>query len=285
MGGEQELGGWRGQAARLVEAIWFQRFITVVIVVNAIGLGLETSSDVMARAGATILFVDRLALWIFVVEILLKLFAYRFRFFTNGWNIFDFVVVGIALIPFSGPFAVLRALRVLRVLRLFSMVPRLRSVVDALLTALPGMGSILIIMGIVFYAASVVATKLFGEGFPQWFGDLGSSMYSLFQIMTLESWSMGIVRPLMERYPYAWMFFVPFVIITSFTVLNLFIALLVNTIQEQHQQEHDAEMSELKEAAHLDAAALGKELEALRQEMAELRNAIVEHRTPPPAAD
>jgi len=268
--------GWRERTASLVEAAWFQRFITFVIVVNAVGLGLETSKEVMARAGILILFVDKLALWIFVVEIGLKLFAYRWRFFTNGWNIFDFVVVGIALIPFAGPFAVLRALRVLRVLRLFSMVPRLRSVVDALLTALPGMGSILIIMGIVFYAASVIATKLFGEGFPEWFGDIGASMYSLFQIMTLESWSMGIVRPLMEEYPWAWAFFVPFVVVTSFTVLNLFIALLVNTIQEQHQAEHDTEVSELKKAAHVDAAAVQRELEAVRDEMARLRMAIVE---------
>jgi voltage-gated sodium channel len=251
--------------ARFVENPWFTRFITGIILLNAIGLGLETSPAVMSQWGTQIVFFDKLALGIYCVELTLKLFAWRSAFFRNGWNWFDLIIVTIALVPASGPLAVLRAFRVLRVLRLFSVVPRLRSVVDALLSALPGMGSVVVVMGLVFYVAAVIATKLFAADFPEWFGSVGRSMYSLFQVMTLESWSMGIVRPVMEVHPWAWIFFVPFIIVTSFAVLNLFIALLVNCMQSQQEAERQAEAVDIKEAAHLDALALRQELATLRQ--------------------
>ena len=263
-------GPLRIAAAKLVESTCFTRFITFVILVNAVGLGLETSAEVMQKWGDIIYFADRLALVIYCVEISLKLFAFRGAFFRSGWNIFDFAIVAVALIPASGAFGVLRALRVLRVLRLFSVVPRLRSVVDALLSALPGMGSVVVVMGIVFYVAAVVATKLFGSAFPDWFGGVGRSMYSLFQVMTLESWSMGIVRPVMEVYPLAWIFFVPFIVVTSFAVLNLFIALLVNSMQSQQEAERHREAEAIKDAAHADSRALQEEMRELRVMVREL---------------
>jgi voltage-gated sodium channel len=250
---------------RFVEHPWFTRFITIIILLNAVGLGLETSPEVMSRWGTQIVAFDKLALGIYCVELNLKLIAWRAAFFRSGWNWFDLIIVTIALIPASGPLAVLRAFRVLRVLRLFSVVPRLRSVVDALLSALPGMGSVVVVMGLVFYVAAVIATKLFAADFPEWFGSVGRSMYSLFQVMTLESWSMGIVRPVMKVHPWAWVFFVPFIIVTSFAVLNLFIALLVNCMQSQQEAERHAEAAAIKEAAHLDAIALREELAALRR--------------------
>ncbi len=115
----------------------------------------------------------------------------------------------------------LRALRILRVLRAISIVPSLRRVVEGLINALPGMGSVFALMSLIFYIAAVMATKLFGAAFDEWFGTIGRSAYSLFQIMTLESWSMGIVRPVMEVYPWAWAFFVPFILVTTFAVVNL----------------------------------------------------------------
>jgi voltage-gated sodium channel len=263
----------RQKIGTLVEAPWFTGFIAGVIILNAIGLGLETSPAIMERWGGIILFYDRLALGIYCVEIFLKLVAWRWAFFRSGWNWFDFIIVTVALLPASGTFAVLRALRVLRVLRLFSVVPRLRSVVDALLTALPGMGSVVVVMGLVFYVAAVMATKIFASAFPDWFGSVPRSAYSLFQVMTLESWSMGIVRPVMEVYPYAWVFFVPFIIVTSFTVLNLFIALLVSSMQTQHDAERERESADIKEAAHLDAVALRREIQELRT--------LLEQRLPP----
>lgn len=267
----------RGLRARIgdwIESTPVQRVIIAVILVNAVILGMETSPGLMESHGWLLVMLDRACLFVFVVEIGLKLVAFRHRFFCNGWNVFDFIVVGIALVPASGPFAVLRSLRVLRVLRLFSAVPKLRSVVDALLRAIPAMLSIMAVMGLVFYVSAVVAAKLFGADFPQWFGSIGASMYSLFQIMTLESWSMGIVRPVMEVFPLAWMFFVPFVIITSFAVLNMFIALLVNSIQDEHDKERTVEMDAMREAAHQEALQLGRQVNALQEEMVKLRQAL-----------
>ena len=125
-------------------------------------------------------------------------------------------MVAVSLVPTGGSFTVLRALRIFRVLRVISTAPRLRRVVEGFITALPGMASVFLLMAIIFYIGSVISTRLFGASFPEWFGTLGQSAYSLFQIMTLESWSMGILRPVKEVYPYAWVFFVPFIVVTTF---------------------------------------------------------------------
>jgi len=223
--------------AAILNSSRFGNFITAVIVVNAVTLGLETAPSVMAQAGVVIELIDEVCLAIFVLEILAKLIVSRHRFFLNGWNVFDFLIVGIALVPGAQGLSVLRALRILRVLRVISVAPSLRRVVEGFITALPGMGSVFLLMAIIFYIGSVIATKLFGGAFPQWFGTLGGSAYSLFQIMTLESWSMGIVRPVMEVYPYAWVFFVPFIMVTTFAVVNLLVGLIVNSMQDAHSVE------------------------------------------------
>ncbi len=222
---------------KILDSARFSRFITAVILVNAVTLGMETSPAIMERIGPLILMLDTICLSIFVVEILAKLIVRRHRFFLSGWNVFDFVIVGIALIPAAQGLSVLRALRILRVLRVISVAPRLRRVVEGFITALPGMGSVFLLMAIIFYIGAVMATKLFGSSFPEWFGNLGQSAYSLFQIMTLESWSMGIVRPVMEVYPYAWAFFVPFIMVTTFAVVNLLVGLIVNSMQDAHAEE------------------------------------------------
>jgi voltage-gated sodium channel len=223
--------------AAVLDSELFGRFITTVILINAVTLGLETSPRVMAQVGGLIHLIDYACLSVFVIEILAKLYVRRLRFFTSGWNVFDFVIVGIALAPGTQGLSVLRALRILRVLRVISVAPRLRRVVEGFITALPGMGSVFLLMAIIFYIGSVIATKLFGQDFPEWFGDLGLSAYSLFQIMTLESWSMGIVRPVMEVHPYAWAFFVPFIMVTTFAVVNLLVGLIVNSMQDAHGEE------------------------------------------------
>lgn len=223
---------WRLRLAEWVESACIQHVVIVVILINAVVLGLETDRAVMASWGGLLVAVDKLCLVVFLVEIGAKLLAYRGHFFRSGWNVFDFLVVGIALVPGAGPWAVLRSLRVLRVMRLLTVVPALRKVVAAFLHSIPGLAGVMAVMTIFFYTAGVLATRLFGGSFDEWFGTLGRSLYSLFQIMTLESWSMGIVRPVMEVYPWAWMFFVPFIIIATFTILNLFIGIIVSTMQE-----------------------------------------------------
>jgi voltage-gated sodium channel len=253
-----------------VEGPRFQRFVTALIVANAVTLGLETSPTVVDAIGPVLVTFDRFVLAVFVVEILGKLIYRKHRFFLNGWNVFDFIIVAIALIPASGPLAVLRALRVLRTLRLISVVPAMRNVVQALLTAIPGLFSVGTLILLIFYVGGVLATKLFGPDFDAWFGTLGRSMYSLFQIMTLESWSMGIVRPVMEQHPYAWAFFIPFILITTFAILNLFIGIIVDAMQTQHLAENKADQSK----AHDERGAILTELAALRAEVAALNDKL-----------
>jgi voltage-gated sodium channel len=246
-----------------LEADRVRNVILVVILFNAIILGLETSKAVMAQVGGLITFLDRLCLTVFVAELAAKLIAYRGRFFRDGWNIFDFVIVGISLVPAAQGFSALRALRILRVLRVVSVAPRLRRVVEGFVTALPGMASVFILMALIFYIAAVMATKLFGTSFEEWFGTLGRSGYSLFQIMTLESWSMGIVRPVMEVYPHAWMFFVPFILVTTFAVVNLLVGLIVNSMQDAHQEESVASTDAYRAEVSEKLAALEVKLDQL----------------------
>ena len=250
----------------------------MVILVNAVILGLETVPSAMAAAGDLLVAADRVIIACFALEIAAKLWIYRRRFFTDGWNLFDFAVVAISLVPASNAFSVLRALRVLRVLRLVSVVPSMRKVVQALLGAIPGMVSIVALLGLIYYVSAVIATKLFGAAFPEWFGTIGESAYSLFQIMTLESWSMGIVRPVMEVYPLAWAFFVPFILITSFAVLNLFIAIIVNAMQAQHEAENKQALTAFSEQSHGDAQRLEDEIRALQEELRALRVLLEDHR-------
>lgn len=252
---------------RIVTSKRTEMIITALIIVNAITLGLETSKTAMAVAGPLLTTLDRLLLSIFTVEIVCRIMVHRLRFFRDPWSLFDLFVVGIALIPSSGAFSVLRALRILRVLRLITVVPALKRVVGALVGALPGMGSIILLMTLVFYVFAVMATKLFGGSFPEWFGDIGRSGYSLFQIMTLESWSMGIVRPVMEVYPFAWAFFVPFILCTTFTVLNLFIGIIVSAMQAEHEETAEAD----RQAIHKETEAVVQEIRFLRKELQELK--------------
>jgi voltage-gated sodium channel len=229
----------REKIAQLVDSDRFQNAILAVILVNAVVLGIETSQAMSENYGTLIKLVDRACLAIFVTELLLKFYARRAAFFTNGWTMFDFVIVAASLIPGASNVSVLRAARVLRVLRVVSAAPRMRRVVEGLVLALPGIGSVFLLMSLVFYIGAVMATNLFGTAFPEWFGTLGRSGYSLFQIMTLESWSMGIVRPVMEVYPFAWMFFVPFIMVTTFAVVNLLVGLIVNSMQDAHESDAD----------------------------------------------
>jgi voltage-gated sodium channel len=257
---------WRDRLRAVVEMEVFQHFIVAVIVVNAVVIGLETWQAAVLSVGPVLEVLDGVALAIFVAEIALKLTAYRMSYFRNPWNVFDFTIVAVALIPAGEGLSVLRALRVLRAMRLISMIPRMRLVVQGLLGAIPAMGSVLALLALVFYVFSVMATKLFGEAFPQWFGSIGASLYSLFQIMTLESWSMGIVRPVMEVYPLAWVFFVPFILITTFAVLNLFIAIIVNSMHEAAEQDGKAESDALQ--------LLTREIGHLRAEVSGLRESL-----------
>lgn len=269
-----DVSSLRSRIKAFVELPRFGQFILILILLNAVLLGMETSQALMAQYGSTLLLLDKLLLGVFVVELVLRIFAYRAAFFKDPWSLFDFAVVAIALIPASGPLAVLRSLRVLRVLRVLSMVPSMRRVVSALLGSLPGLSSIALVLVLIYYVFAVMATKIFGAAFPEWFGSIGASFYTLFQVMTLESWSMGIARPVMEQFPYAWLFFVPFILVATFTMLNLFIAIIVNTMQTFSEEEHALEREQDKRAEQQEQQQLHAELKAIREELQQLRAAL-----------
>lgn len=271
-----ELGEKRQRVSDIVENPKFIYFITALILINAITLGLETDANVMKNFGVWLLLIDRIILVLFTVELILKFYAYRLSFFRSGWNTFDFIIVSIAWIPTTGALSVLRALRILRVLRLLTVVPQLRRVISALGHSIPGMTSIIGVLCIIFYVSAVLTTSLFGDhpdqNMQEWFGTVGASAYTLFQIMTLESWSMGIVRPVMEYYPLSWIFFLPFIIITSFAVLNLFIGIIVDAMQVVQKETRQIDKAEMKEFTHEELVSLHNRFDKLHAELKRLNS-------------
>ena len=260
----------------LLESNIFTLVITALILLNAVTLGLETDYDIAREYGSLLRWIDRIILVLFSIELLLKIYAYRFGFFRSGWNLFDLAIVLIAWAPTSGALTVLRALRILRVLRLISVVPQLRRVISAIGYSIPGMLSVVGVLGLIFYVASVLATKLFGThpdtNMQEWFGSVGASAYTLFQIMTLESWSMGIVRPTMELFPWAWSFFIPFIIITSFAVLNFFIGIIVDSMQIAQKNEETEGNGDNMPMTMREYNILKERLDRLGERISELQN-------------
>ncbi|MEP5729429.1 MAG: ion transporter [Sulfitobacter sp.] len=268
------MSGNRLKVYDLVESNRFKGVIMGVIIFNTIALGLSTSDYVMDRVGGILIFLDNIVLTIFVGELILKFYAYRMSFFRSAWNLFDLAVVSLGILPSQEGLSALRGLRVIRAMRLLSVVPQMRAVVQALLDALPGMGAVIVMISIVFYVFGVMATLMYGNSFDEWFGTLGRSLYSLFQIMTLESWSMGIVRPVMVEFPSAWAFFVPFIVVTAFSVLNLFIGLLVNTMQGAVEEDTEAEFENLRKLVRDETDSVDRNVLALMEEVRALRKEI-----------
>lgn len=259
----------------LVESPLFLRVITTLIIVNAVTLGLETSDTVMERYGALLHVIDRAILAVFVVEIALRLFVYRLSFFRSGWNWFDFTVVAVSLVPAVGPFAMVRTLRILRVLRLVSAVPRMRRVVGALFSAIPGMASIMSVLLLIFYIAAVLTTQIFGKSgdaeMEALFGTLGASMFTLFQLMTLEGWAENIAMPTMALFPWSWAFFIIFIVVTTFAVLNLFIGIIVDAMNILHERDDPDGLQHTHHEQMELLRAMREEITKLRAEVADLR--------------
>ena len=266
---------WRAHIESFMAHSFVQNALVVLIVLNAAILGLETNHELMAEWGEVLHWLDHAILWVFIAEIIVLIAARGWGYFKDSWCVFDFIVVGIALIPASGSLSVLRALRVLRVLRLINKVESMRKVVGGLLSSLPGLGSVFGLILIIFYVAAVIATDLFREEFPDWFGNLGASAYTLFQVMTLEGWSQDIARPVMEHYPHAWIFFVLFILIATFIIFNLFIAVIVDSITADKEKEQmNQNQFDTIEQEVLAVRAEIQEILALRQEIKELRELL-----------
>jgi len=253
-----------------VENSKFQNFIIALIIINGITMGFETSKDVMQSYGSYFHIFDKLVISIFTIEILLRIYAHRVSFFKDAWSLFDFAIVAISLFPTSGGFEIFRILRVFRLFRLITVVPQMRKIVLALVSVIPGMLSIAGLLVLFFYIFAIMATQLYSETFPQWFGTLGESFYTLFQIMTLESWSMGIVRPIMEQHPLAWMFFVPFIFMVTFIMVNLIVAIVVDAMAEINKDETNSVVDEI----HTHEDHTNEQLKELRLEIRELKEML-----------
>jgi voltage-gated sodium channel len=273
MAGANVQAGWRDRLVAFVEAPVFVNVITGLILLNAVTLGLETYPVRSAFITAIIPVLDAVIVSVFVVELILKMIAYGPRFFKSGWNWFDLIIVSISLFPDAGAFTVLRAMRILRVFRLFSVMPDMRKVVEALMKAIPGMGAILAVLALMFYVSAVMATKLFGATQPM-FETLGASAFTLFQVMTLEGWAMEVARPTMADHPFAWLFFLVFIVLTSFAVLNMFIAVIVDSLQSKHFDEEEERAERAEAEAEKDRDLMQAELTAIRDELKALREEL-----------
>jgi voltage-gated sodium channel len=263
----------RKKLKEFVENDLFQKFIIGLIIFNSITIGMETFSFIMSKFGEKLLLIDKIILTIFIIEISLKLYVYGFSFFKSGWNIFDFSIVAIALLPASGSLAVLRSLRIFRSLRLIKNLPRLRFIVESLLLSLPSIGWIFILLTLVFYVFSVIGTKLFGTSFPEWFGSLWASMFSLFQIMTLEGWA-EIARTVNQKYPFSYFYFISFILIASYTTLNIFIAIVVNTMSEIQQKITSQETTKIEYIIQDEKDEIRNDIKNLREQIVKLEEKL-----------
>ncbi|KOV79668.1 ion transporter [Nocardia sp. NRRL S-836] len=255
----------RARVGSLVESNRFQLFIVGVIVVNALTLGAETTTVLHANFGPLLTFIDHLALAIFTVELAARLYAFGWRFFRDPWNVFDFVIVAISLIPTAGPLSVLRALRILRALRLVAMVPSMRRVVTALVRSIPGLVSLSGLLVLLVYVGGVIASNLFGDTGDPRFSGLGPTLLTLFQITTGDGWS-DVMRDLMVQKPFAWVFFLIYLLVGTFTMLNLFIAVVCSAMQEE------VALPAPRTGAHDDLVL--QEVRALREEVRALRATV-----------
>lgn len=271
-----EMESFRGKLGQIIDSTWSQRFIVAVLLVNAVTLGVETSPWLMGSYGPVIMTINDVIPIIFVVEVGTRLIARGPRFFREAWNVFDVIIISVSFLPSGQAFAALRALRILRILHVISVVPRMRHVVASMLRSIPQISSILALLLILTYISGVITTHLFGADYPEQFGGIGTSMLTLFQLMTLEGWAGDVVRPVMEKYPYSVLFFIPYMLATAFAILNLFTAVLVDSmqiIQQNYTYErteeniHHIVQDELVQVKS-DLSALRSDIRGLREDLA-----------------
>lgn len=266
------------KARKIVEARWFEPVMIGLILFNGLLIGLETSKAFVAQYGDWLHFGNDVILGVFIIEVILKLAAVAPRFglyFRNGWNLFDFTVVLLSLIPATGEFAlVARLVRVLRVLRLVSTVPQLRLIVATLVRSIPSMGHVILLMSILFYIYAVTGFHLFHEHDAEHWGTLGAALLTLFQMVTLEGW-VDVMDTAMEAHPWSWIYFVSFVLIGTFVMLNLFIAVVINNLDASKA----AELEELRDPVTHEEVL--QELKRTRDALADLQHRLETLRTPP----
>ncbi len=256
--------GLRARVQQFVDHDYFQRSVLILIMLNGAILGIEAMPRFHATIAFDLLFVDRILLTFFVIELILRIFAGGANFFKSPWNLFDFFVICGSLVAMSGVSA-LRVLRVFRVLMLISTIPKLRFVVTALLESIPGIASVGFLVLLILYVAAVMATFMFGAAFPNYFGNLFLSMYTLFQVLTLEGW-VQIANAVLKDYPWSWVFFVSFILVATFTLLNLFVAIVVSVLEREEGATSDLILQESR--------MLREEIKALHEKVDSLERKL-----------
>ena len=240
----------RDKLRNFIEHKYVTNFILAVIVYNAIALGLLTYPQITKIFGQLLQISCFACVVIFTIEISIKLYVYGKNFFKDGWNNFDFILVAMSWIPTGGIFSSFRAFRILRTLRLVTRMQKLRVIVQAIIESVPNVGWASLLLLLIFYIFSIMGTTLFGETFYEYFGTIGKSMFTLFQVMTLEAW-VDIARTIMEVQPLAWIYFLSFILVSSFIVMNVIVGVIVNAIGEisaksklMHERNNRKNMSE-----------------------------------------
>ena len=256
---------------RVVGSRYFEPIIIAIIVANSVLLGLETSKTVEERFGEQMRLGNQVALGIFVVEAIIKMVALAprsHRYFKDGWNVFDFIVIVAALIPTTGQFAVIaRLARLLRALRLISAVKELRLIISALVRSIPSVGHVSMLMGVIVYIYAIMGYHFFHAHDPENWGSLGLSLLTLFNIITLEGW-IEVMAVAMELNGYAWIYFVSFVVVGTFVVINMLIAVIINNLDE-------AKLERLRELeAPVTAEELMREIRTTRESLSRLESRL-----------
>ncbi|MEE1259481.1 MAG: ion transporter [Paludibacteraceae bacterium] len=262
---------------RITSSKIFKNTIVLIILINSIVLGLITSEAIYAKFGELLEFILSACVVIFTVEITLRIIAKGWRFFLNGWNIFDFLLITMALMPETGAAITFRVFRVLRALRMVSSMKKLRHIVSAILVSAPHVFWAAVLEMIIFYIFGIMGQNLFHEAFPQWFGTLGETVYTLFQVTTLESWSMGIARPVMKVYPWAWMYFVPFVMISSYIVLNVVVGVVVNATSDISEDDNISMKDKIK-AKKVTNTEISEQINELKEHILRLEAKLEENK-------
>ncbi|MCX7877484.1 MAG: ion transporter [Ignavibacteria bacterium] len=272
---------------KISESKWFPNFIIGVIFLAGIVVGLQTDSYIQQHYGEILIILDNVILYIFVFEIVIKMIAKSPRpweFFKDGWNVFDFIIVAVCFLPFGGPYvAVLRLARILRVLRLVSALPKLQVLVGALIKSIPSMSYVGLLLLLLFYIYAVMGTYLFGQNDPLHFGSIGASMMTLFEIITLEGWidvfniqvmgsNVYTVEALesMQRVPSAHpvaapVYFISFILLGTMIMLNLFIGIIINGMEETNREETIKELAKIREQLH--GISLEEEINLIQQDI------------------
>ena len=250
---------------KFVEYRPFQWAILVIILFNSILFGVQTSHELMQSHGVALQRLDQRCLWIFVVELGLKIAAYGSRFQRDPWNLFDFLIVAVSFVPDMGMFSSVRLFRVLRVFKLVSGMRHMRIIISAIMRSLPGVSWAGMLLLLVYYVYGIIGTNFFGTAFPAWFGTLGKSVYTLFQVMTLESWSMGIARPVIAQFPLAWVFFVSYIIISSFIALNIVVGIVLNSIGDSFKKAECNDFVPTEDSIVVEFERLKRQLEVVER--------------------